>query len=309
MSILCTVLVKYPLLLNPTLTMQTDPDHYDYTAPIYTRYAERTTAALTRCLLEMTQVGPGDWVLDVACGTGVVSLHAAAQAGVTGRIVGVDLSPGQLSQAARSAREQGRTRVLFLLVDAMDLCIPDRTFDVAVAQFPHLPDRDRCLGEMVRALKPGGRFAICNGGGGAKQWPLKNAPTAESVPSEAVVDGLFGACVDEYFPEVSAAIPGNAPRPNADPQKVLSTELESCGLEEISIWSYAHVSPFSSAEQLFEWECVRNSYFRMRRPALDTQSLEVFERDYLRQVSEVLARCGVLGLSTGALFGTGTKTA
>jgi ubiquinone/menaquinone biosynthesis C-methylase UbiE len=290
-------------------SMRTDPDLYDHVAPIYARYAERTTLPLTHCLLEMTRVGRGDRVLDVACGTGVVSLCAAAQVGKTGQVVGIDLSPGQLRQAAHRARQQGCTRVLFALVDAMDLSLPDATFDVATAQFPHLPDRGRCLAEIARTLKPGGRFAICNGGGGARVWPLESAPVAEPVPPEAVVDGLFSECVEEYFPELSSVISGNAPRStgDADPRNALEAELGGCGLEEVSIWSYGHVSPFSSAERLFEWECVRNSNFRMRRPELDLQSLEAFEEHYRRRANEVLARFGVLGMSTGALFGTGVR--
>jgi SAM-dependent methyltransferase len=61
---------------------------------------------LARNLLKLCNLRPGQSVLDLACGTGVVALQAAAAVGPTGRVVGVDLSPAMLQQAADKAAAQ-----------------------------------------------------------------------------------------------------------------------------------------------------------------------------------------------------------
>jgi len=62
-------------------------------------------------LVEAAGVMPGESVLDVACGTGVVTRIAAERAGLTGRVVGVDLNPGMIAVAETSSRSQ--TRVVY----------------------------------------------------------------------------------------------------------------------------------------------------------------------------------------------------
>ncbi|MCZ6679201.1 MAG: methyltransferase domain-containing protein [Candidatus Poribacteria bacterium] len=284
-----------------------DPDQYDDVAERFDRYSERTGFPITECLMEMTQVRRGRHLLDVACGSGIVTRRAAEIVGETGKAVGIDLSPGQIRVARRKAKAQGLGWAQFIVMDAMNLTFPDNTFDVVVAQFPHFPDRGRCIGEMVRVLRPGGRFAICNGGGGATIWGLKNAPTPADIPKGGVVDGLFRSCLETHFPQLIAPPAGNAPVQSVDPQTALRNELEQGGLLEIALGSYAHTSPFHTAEEAFEWESVRTSPYRMQQAALEPQSVEAFKGDYLRRVQKKLDRHGVLGLTTGALLGVGVK--
>ena len=160
----------------------------------------------------------------------------------------------------------GPKSTFFGTLDVTGIPVPDTysfAIDVVVAQFPHFPDRHCCIGEMVRVLRLGGRFAICNGGGGAPVWPLKNAPTPADIPKGGVVDGLFRSCLETYFPQRIARPAGNAPVQSVDPRTALRNELEPVGLLEITLWSYAYTSPFHTAEAAFEWESVRTSPYRM----------------------------------------------
>ncbi|MCG3199418.1 MAG: Ubiquinone/menaquinone biosynthesis C-methyltransferase UbiE [bacterium] len=103
-------------------------------------------------------VREGDWVLDVGCGTGLLSYLAAPRAG---RVVGVDLSVGMLQKARRKRRSE--QPVFFVNGDALRLPI-EAKFDCCVSAFMlvMLPRelRWKTIAEMERLLKPGGRIAF-----------------------------------------------------------------------------------------------------------------------------------------------------
>jgi len=124
----------------------------------YERYMVPTHCdCRTPDLLDRVHLQPGEHVLDVACGSGTVSRHAAKRVGERGRVVGVDLNPGMLD-VARQASTFGRP-IEFLEGDAAKLPVPDASFDVALCQHSIMfyPDRESAVREMHRALKPGGR--------------------------------------------------------------------------------------------------------------------------------------------------------
>ena len=109
-------------------------------------------------VLDAAGLRPGADVLDVECGTGAMSRAAAARVGPDGSVVGVDLAPPMLE----IARTQGGDRIEYRQGDALALPVDDAAFDVAICQhgFQFFPDRPAALGEMVRALRPGGQVAI-----------------------------------------------------------------------------------------------------------------------------------------------------
>jgi SAM-dependent methyltransferase len=100
----------------------------------------------------------GQRVLDVACGTGVVSL-AAARAGA--RVTGLDLTPELLVRARQNAAIAGAD-VEWHEGDAEALPFADAAFDVVVSQFGHMfaPRPPVVTAEMLRVLKPGGTIAF-----------------------------------------------------------------------------------------------------------------------------------------------------
>jgi ubiquinone/menaquinone biosynthesis C-methylase UbiE len=99
----------------------------------------------------------GDRVLDVACGTGVLTREAARRAGAEERVTGLDLSPAMLAVAARL-----NPGIRWQQGSAEALPYPDRTFDAVVSQFGlmFVPDPVLALREMWRVLAPGGRLAV-----------------------------------------------------------------------------------------------------------------------------------------------------
>lgn len=113
-------------------------------------------------LLEMAGIRPREWVLDVACGTGLVSCRAASQVGISGVVVGTDIAEHMVERAHQSARQQEVPQAIFARMDAEALQLPTGTFDVALCALGlmYVPSPVRALQEMFRVLKPGGRVAV-----------------------------------------------------------------------------------------------------------------------------------------------------
>jgi len=113
-------------------------------------------------LLDAIGVAPGDAVLDVATGPGTVARRAAARAGASGRVAGCDLSPAMLALATEKPPDEGAAPIAYICCPADALEVPDEDFDVALCQqgLQFFPDRAGALGEIRRALRPGGRAGI-----------------------------------------------------------------------------------------------------------------------------------------------------
>jgi ubiquinone/menaquinone biosynthesis C-methylase UbiE len=110
-------------------------------------------------LLALAALQGGERVLDVACGTGLVSFRAAASVGPEGAVVGTDLSENMVECARAMAAQPHLRHTTFARMDAEDLRLPDGTFDVALCALGlmYVPHPVRALQEISRVLKPGGR--------------------------------------------------------------------------------------------------------------------------------------------------------
>ena len=99
--------------------------------------------------------------LEIGAGTGFFVLNLQ-QAGIVGRPHVTDISPGMVAAAQRNASRLGVT-LDGTVADAEQLPFPDGSFDLVVghAVLHHLPDVERALREVLRVLRPGGRFVVC----------------------------------------------------------------------------------------------------------------------------------------------------
>jgi SAM-dependent methyltransferase len=113
-------------------------------------------------LVAAAGVAPGNRVLDVGCGTGVVARAAATSSGAAANVTGADVSAGMLEAAARFATKAGLAEISWLECDAAAMPLPDAAFEVVLCQqgLQFVPDKPGAMAEMARVLKPGGRLAL-----------------------------------------------------------------------------------------------------------------------------------------------------
>lgn len=111
-------------------------------------------------ILDNAEVGPGQAVLDVACGTGVMFPYYLDR-GVAS-VTGIDISPEMAKIAAGKFSGDPRIRVLCTDVEEAEF---DRKFDriVVYNAFPHFPDPRRLIATLAGLLKEGGRLTIAHG--------------------------------------------------------------------------------------------------------------------------------------------------
>ncbi|MFF5209064.1 SAM-dependent methyltransferase [Streptosporangium sp. NPDC000396] len=125
---------------------------------------QKATDRLTDLLISKIEVGPGQRVLDIGCGTGRPAVRLARTRQV--EIEGIDLGLHQIEQAIALVREEGlEDRITLRHADAMTMDYPNESFDAAwaIESLPHVPDRGHVLREVSQMLRPGGRlvFTIC----------------------------------------------------------------------------------------------------------------------------------------------------
>jgi demethylmenaquinone methyltransferase/2-methoxy-6-polyprenyl-1,4-benzoquinol methylase len=129
---------------------------------------------------------PGCVVLDVAAGTGDLSL-ALARTGVPARVVATDFVSEMLDIARVKAEDySGPTELVFEIEDGQALTFPDASFDVVTVSFGirNMPDRAAGFREAHRVLRPGGRYLILEFTAPRSVWfrPLFRLYTGAIVP-------------------------------------------------------------------------------------------------------------------------------
>jgi len=122
-------------------------------------------------LIEQAALQPGERVLDLACGTGVVARLAAQQVGSTGQIIGLDNNTGTLA-VARSLPPIPGVSLEWQEGSALAMPFADASFDALLCHqgLQFFPDRSAALREMHRVLVPGGRLVLSVWG------PLERCP-------------------------------------------------------------------------------------------------------------------------------------
>jgi len=106
----------------------------------------------------------GAAVLDIGCGAGVDAIIAAKMTRPSGTVTGIDLVPEMLAKAKENARLAGVDNALFQESGAEQLPFSDNSFDVVISNgvFNLVVDKAKALGEVLRVLKPGGRFMLAD---------------------------------------------------------------------------------------------------------------------------------------------------
>ena len=143
--------------------------------------------------LDRVNLTPGDRVLDIACGTGIVARLATQRVG-GGTVVGVDLSPQMLAVASAVAPE-----IAWREGSAQSLPVAGERFDVVVCHqgLQFFADRAAAVREIKRVLAPGGRVAV------ATWCSVENSPVLGEL--QRVAERHLGPIADQRYNFGSAA--------------------------------------------------------------------------------------------------------
>ena len=114
--------------------------------------------------LSLGSIATGQTVLDLGCGAGLDSILAARCVGLSGTVVGIDMTTEMLDKAKRSAVAAGVGNVEFNLGEADELPIEDQTVDVVVTNgvFNLCLDKPKVLSELCRVLRSGGYLQMAD---------------------------------------------------------------------------------------------------------------------------------------------------
>ena len=163
------------------------------TARLYEPFVAAVTLGRYRPFLarEVVRLGldPADRILDLCCGTGLLSRELARRIGPDGEVVGVDASEAMLEQARRAGG-----RVVYVRAEADSLPLPDGHFDGAtiflglheITQAARLP----ALREVRRVLRPGGRGLVldfASGGPALRRGAVRLALSALEGPEAGTI--------------------------------------------------------------------------------------------------------------------------
>ena len=116
-------------------------------------------SGVTRTMLDLAEIAPGQRVLDVAAGAGEPALSAAGRVGPQGYVLATDLSENIIQFAQKIADDRHLANFKTRAMDGENLELPDGSFDAVLCRFGlmYMPNRQRALAEWRRVLKPGGR--------------------------------------------------------------------------------------------------------------------------------------------------------
>jgi ubiquinone/menaquinone biosynthesis C-methylase UbiE len=214
---------------------------WDEIAAGFDEYATPLTTAFAEAALQRVDLRPDMRFLDVAAGSGALSLPAAR---LGAEVVATDISPAMVELLEARARDENLTTIEAHVMDGHALELDDDAFDVSASMngVSLFPDMQRGLGEMVRVTKPGGRILI-----------LAFGPPTEAEfitffleAMQAAVPGFDGLPMD----------PPPLPFQVADPEQ-LRARFVDAGLNDIRIDTDSWETEFRSATHL--WNMVVNS--------------------------------------------------
>lgn len=190
-------------------------------------------------LLRVADLHPGERVVDVACGTGVLARVAAEVVGATGSVVGVDVAPDMLAVAAEVSAMGAA--IEWTEGDAVSLPLPDSSCDVALSQMGlmFVGDKAVAASELHRVVRPSGRVVVNTPGRISPVFAAMRDAIAQNV------DPGLGGFVDAVF---------SMPNPDIIVGLLTDAGFEDAAGEEYSavldlpapaemLWKYINATP------------------------------------------------------------------
>lgn len=253
-------LVPNPVRLKAAATYDAASDYFD-AAPLgfWARHGER---AVQRLALK-----PGDWVLDVGCGTGASALPAAEAVGNSGQVIGIDIAENMLALARSKAAAQGLQNTHFEIADMMSSGYASETFHAVVSVFSifFATDMEAQASELWRLLRPGGQLSVTVWG------PRAFQPVAR----------IFGEELVRRHP--GKMLPVRPWERLSEPEN-LRALLRRAGAYEMTIEFFEDRQPFRTPEDA--WVMIMGSGFRWEVEQLSPEDRGPLRDAVVRRVAD-----------------------
>ncbi len=241
-------------------------------------------APLAADLVDAAALRPGERVLDVACGTGVVTRLAAERVGEHGRVAGSDVNPAMLD-VARASRPEAQ--IEWHEASAESMPHADESFDVVLCQMglQFVANKLAALREMRRVLVVGGRAVL-------------NVPGPAPAPMSAFADAL----ARRVTPEIASFVHLVFSLHDADE---LRDMMGSAGFRDVDVRQATKALRVPPPEQ-FMWQYVHSTPMAAAIAELDEQRRAALEGDVTAQWQAHRADGG-MALDVGMTTVIGTK--
>ncbi|HJR46380.1 MAG TPA: class I SAM-dependent methyltransferase [Actinomycetota bacterium] len=236
-------------------------------------------------LLDAAGLQEGERVLDIACGTGVVTRLAAERVGQNGAVGGLDINPAMLA-VARSVPSSGAA-IEWHEASAESLPLADGSFDVVISSLglQFVPDKASALREMRRVLTSGGRVAIATVG-----------------PTPPLFEMLEQALARHLNPEVAAFM--RVVFSLHDPQE-LEKLTSDTGFRDVEVRSKA-VTLNLPGPATFLWDYIHSTPLAAAVAQMDEAGRAALESDVVRGWQSFV-KDGVLAADANAVVTTARK--
>lgn len=242
-------------------------------------------APVANDLITRAALRPGERVLDVACGTGVVARMAANRVGASGVVAGLDINPGMLA-VARTIEPDG-VAIDWHEASAEQMPLAEASFDVVLCQMglQFVPDKSTALAEMHRVLVPGGRL-------------LLNAPG----PTPELFDLLDAALSRHVDPAVSGFVHQVF---SLHDTNVLQALVADAGFDDVAVSAVNLSLPLAPPAE-FLWQYLTSTPLAAAVEGLGDGRREQLERDVVATWQPFVAD-GVLRLEVRLVTATGGR--
>ncbi len=152
--------------------------------------------------LALASLKEGEIVVDLGSGGGIDCFLASKKVGVTGKVIGVDMTPQMLDRARANLKKAGYTNVEFRLGEIENLPVADNTADIIISNcvINLSPNKPRVFQEAFRVLKPNGRLMISD------MVVLKDLPEKIKTNILALIGCVAGAEKKEAYLEMIRAV-------------------------------------------------------------------------------------------------------
>lgn len=249
--------------MKPDLQRRVQRYGWDKAAEYYENYWHAQLKPAHDLLMEVADIQPSESILDIAAGTGLITLRMADEVGRSGNVLATDISDEMVKIGNNKVRSKGIANVIFERMDAENLSSENNSFDLVTCALGlmYFPDPSAALAEMYRVLRNGGRAVVAVWGS------RKKCGWSEIFP---IVDARVNTDVCPMFF-------------NLGESEVLKYNFENAGFKNVSLQKIETFLSYSSAEEACQASFLGGPV-AMAYSRFDESTRNEAQREYIKSI-------------------------